>query len=228
MGTATKKLSYEWKYSDYLNPGFLCEIDRNAVQMIFELGSHDGTDTIRLQEAFGATIHAFECHPEMMAVAQKRCSRCPDIRLVQKAAWDHDGTIPFYPVIRTTGEGKVIDNIGASSCFRARTDYHRLYEQTQITVDATRIDTYWRQHRLPPVDMFCIDVQGAALHALEGCGEVLRQARYIIIEIEHRPIYHGQDLLPEVDAHLRTYGFRPIAEVTRDAWFNDYLYVNCA
>ncbi|HKK15868.1 MAG TPA: FkbM family methyltransferase [Gammaproteobacteria bacterium] len=223
-----KKLAYEWKYSDYLNPGFLSVIDRSSVHTIFELGSHDGVDTLKLREVYGATIHAFECHPELMTLARQRCSHCPDIFLVQKAAWDEDRTIPFYPVVRTTENRKVIDNIGASSCFQARTDYHRLYEQTRIMVDAVRIDTYWRQHRLPPVDMFCIDVQGAALHALKGCGEVLRQAGYIIIEIEHRPIYHGQDLFADVDAHLQAYGFRPVAEVARDAWFNDYLYVNNA
>lgn len=220
-----KKLPYRPEYGDYLNPGFLSEINRSDVRTILELGSHDGADTIKLQESFDSTIHAFECHPALMDLARQRCASHREIHLVQKAAWDLDGTIPFYPVVRTTESGKIIDNIGASSCFRARTDYHRLYEQTQITVEAARVDTYCRQYQLEKIDMLCMDVQGAALRALRGCGDILRQIRYIIVELEHRPIYHGQDLFAEVNRYLQEYGFRVVSEVTRDPWFNDYLYI---
>jgi FkbM family methyltransferase len=223
-----KKVPYRWEFSDYLNPDFLTEIDRSSIRTIVELGCHDGLDTMKLQETFQATVHAFECHPGLMAQARERCAARPEIHLVEKAAWDRDGTIPFYPVTCTTENGKIIDNIGASSCFPARTDYHRLYEQGQIQVESQRLDTYWREKQLAGLDLLCLDVQGAALHALQGLGSILSRVRYIIAEIEHRPIYQGQDLYPEVHHYLEAHGFRPVIEVTRDDWFSDYLYIGAS
>jgi FkbM family methyltransferase len=223
-----KKVPPRWEFSDYLNPDFLAEMDRDSIRTIVELGCHDGVDTIKLRDAFQATVHAFECHPELIDQARQRCASRPEIHLVEKAAWDQDGTIPFYPVICTTENGKVIDNIGASSCFPARTDYHRRYEQRQIQVECMRLDTYWRQQQLSGLDLLCLDVQGAALHALRGLGSILSQVRYIIAEIEHRPIYEGQDLYPEIHHYLEAHAFRPVVKVIRDDWFSDYLYVGAS
>src|SRR5690606_20785305 len=70
-----------------------------------------------------------------------------------------------------------------------------------------------------------LDIQGAALHALRGLGDRLKSVRYILAELETRPLYHDQDLFPEVCAHLAAHGFRAAAEVKRDAWFSDYLFI---
>jgi FkbM family methyltransferase len=212
-------------HSDYLQPAYLEELDAPSIRTIVELGCHDGADTLKLQEHFGAVVHAFECHPEAMERARQACAGNPSIHLVEKAAWDADTTIPFYPVIQTTQDGVPVENTNASSCFQARDDYHRLYTQSRIDVRAGRLEDYCRQHQLNRIDLLCMDVQGAALRVLRGWGRHLSRVRFIVVEIEHRPIYRDQDLLPEVDAHLRGFGFRPRIRIERDAWFSDYLYV---
>jgi hypothetical protein len=70
-----------------------------------------------------------------------------------------------------------------------------------------------------------MDLQGAELHALRGLGDAISGVKYIISEIERKPIYYGQDLLPEVDDYLRERGFTQAVEVHRDDWFSDYLYL---
>lgn len=216
---------HDHRFSDYLHPAFLEAMDAASIRTIVELGCHDATDTLKLQRQFGAEVHAFECHPEAMARARRACAGHPSIRLVEKAAWDTKGAIPFYPVIHTTENGTPVENTNASSCFRARDDYRRLYTQSAIEVEALRLEDYCREQALSRIDLLCMDVQGAALHVFCGWGKGLLQVRYIIVEIEHRPIYHGQDLFPEIDAHLRARGFRPEVKVERDAWFSDYLYI---
>lgn len=197
------------------------------MRTVFELGCHDGVDTLKLAEAFPASVHAFECHPQMAAAARARCAAHPRIRIVERAVWDADGRIPFYPVVRTLeDDGREIQNPGASSCFRARDDYRRRYEQSETEVACTRLDTYCREQGLEGADLVCMDVQGAALHVLRGLGDCLGRTRYLIAELEHRPLYHGQDLLPQVDDFLLRAGFRQVVRVLRDDWFSDYFYVN--
>lgn len=223
-----KTFRYDWRRSNYLNRGLLAFIERTSVRSMLELGAHDGKDTIELSKYFDADIHAFECHPEMIPLACERCRGRPLVRLVEKAVWDADTRIPFYPVVRPTQNGRPIDNPGASSCFLARDDYHQRYEQSVIEVEALRLDGYCATHRLSQIDLICMDVQGAALHALRGLGDGLRNVRYIIAALERRPLYHGPTLYPEVADHLAEHGFRPVAEVLRDDWFSDFLFINHA
>jgi len=220
-----KVSSYDPRQSDYLNRVFLAEIDRGAVLTILELGAHDGRDTLELYERFRAEIHAFECHPDLIRDLRERLRPFNSIHLVERAVWDSNGRIPFYPVIRTVKDGEEISNRGASSCFLAREDYHQSYEQAATEVDSIRLDSYCAEHEIDRIDLLCMDVQGAALHALRGMGHYLRKVRYLIAEIEKRPLYHGQDLYPEVKAYLESYGFLEVAEVRRDAWFSDFMFV---
>lgn len=224
-----KTFAHDWNHSDYLNPKLVRLIDSSSVRTVFELGAHDARDTVALAEKFAADIHAFECHPDMLPLARERIRAHPAadrIRLVEKAVWDAETRIPFYPVVRATAsDGTELENPGASSCFRARDDYHRRYEQSVTEVETLRLDAYCTAQNIHRIDLLCMDIQGAALHALRGLGEQLRKVRYIQAELENRPLYHGQDLFPEVRAYLAEHGFRCAAEVKRDAWFSDYLFI---
>jgi len=219
---------YRADCGDYLNPGFLRQIDCETVRIIFEVGCSDGTDTLRLAAAFPAEVHAFECNPHALVEARRRCAGANAVRLVEKAAWDADCTIPFFPVTAAVEKetGKVIKNPGASSCFEARPDYLSQYFQTEVMVEATRLDTYCARRGITSIDLLCMDVQGAELRVLKGLGTLLERVRYIITEIEVKPLYYGQALYPEVHGYLKASGFRQAAEVYRDQWFSDYLYIN--
>ena len=84
-------------------------------------------------------------------------------------------------------------------------------------VKAIRIDTYCAQHGIKSIDLLCMDVQGAELRVLKGLGSVLERVRYIITEIEIKPLYYGQALYPEVHGYLKASGFRQAAELSANA-----------
>lgn len=210
---------------DYLQPAFLRALRREKVESIFEFGCGDGEDTLRLRGHFGAVVHAFECNPFMLPLLRSRLAGKPGIRLVERAVWDEDGRIPFYPVIRTVQAGRVVVNPGASSCFRTVTGYHQEYAQTEVTVEAIRLETYCDREGVRPPDLLCIDLQGAALRALRGLGRHLDGVRAMIIEIEHREVFIGEDLYPVVDAFLQRAGFRQAVVIEHDGWYNNYLYL---
>jgi FkbM family methyltransferase len=53
-----------------------------------------------------------------------------------------------------------------------------------------------------------IDVQGAELDVLRGCGELLERFRYVYVELSFVVLYVGQALADEVIAYLAGRGFR--------------------
>lgn len=210
---------------DYLQPAFLHALRGQKVDSIFEFGCGDGEDTIRLRNHFGAVVHAFECNPLMLPVVRARLAGEPGVRLIERAVWDEDGRISFYPVVHTVWDGRIVSNPGASSCFRAVSGYHQEYEQTEVTVEATRLETYCDREGIPAPDLLCVDAQGAALRALRGLGRYLDAVRAIIVEIEHREVFVGEDLYPAVDDFLQRAGFHQAVVIEHDGWYNNYLYL---
>ncbi len=210
---------------DYLHPAFAKHLLPKTIRTIFQLGCEDATDTIVLRDTFNAHVHAFECNPDMLPKTRLTLSGQSRITLVERAVWDSEGEIRFYPVTRTIdSRGREITNWGASSCFRARPDYHRQYEQKHVFVQAIRLDNYCQSQGIREIDLLCMDVQGAELRALRGLGKLISQVRSIVSEIERRPIYYDQDLYPEVDSYLLAASFHQVVEVYRDRWFSDFLY----
>jgi 2-O-methyltransferase len=209
---------------DYLQPPFLRALRGCPVRSIFEFGCGDGEDTLRLRDRFGAIVHAFECNPVMLPGLRATLDGQRGVHLVERAVWDADGPIPFYPVVHTVWDGRVVSNPGASSCFRAVNGYHQEYTQTEVLVEAIRLDTYCDRAALRGPDLLCIDAQGAALRALRGLGRYVEDVRAIIIEIEHREVFVGEDLYPAVDSFLRDAGFQQTVVIEHDGWYNNYLY----
>jgi FkbM family methyltransferase len=212
-----------WDVGDYCHPGFLRHIDRSSVHTIVEAGCADGTDTHRLIRQFPGIVHAFEANPDVLIETRRNCAGEPRIKLVEKAVWDTNRTIPFFPVV-SADDHNTGTNPGASSCFQARPEYIGRYVQKCVTVESIRLDTYCSSQEITSIDLLCLDVQGAALHALKGLGDLIEHVQHVIVEIEVRRIYYGQALYPEVHAYLKSKGFRQAAEVVRGGWFSDYLY----
>ncbi len=216
-------------YCDYLQPVFLEHLEGRDFRSIFELGSRDGRDAVALHHRFGAHVHAFECNPYALELCRESLAREPGVTLVPLAVWNRSERITFFPVVETLiefegGESLTPTRIGASSCFEADPSYHERYVQSRIEVEAVRIDDYRRDHGLGPVDLVCLDLQGAALQALQGMPETLQSCDFVLAELERRPLYLGQALLPEVSDFLARFGFERVAAVERDKWFGDYLF----
>jgi len=77
-----------------------------------------------------------------------------------------------------------------------------------ISVNATTLDAWAKENRIEEVDYIKIDTQGSELEILQGGKNLLGTVRCIDIEVEFNPIYEGQSLFFEVDAHLRANGFQ--------------------
>ncbi len=203
----------------YLHPSVLTYIDKKQVSSIFEIGSRDALDAIRLSLFYKRHVYAFECNPECLVLCKLNAEQTPNVTLVDKALWDGDGEIDFYPILNR--EGKIHDP-GSSSCFQLLSKHHEHYSQAKISVPAIRLDQWMNENNLKSVDLICMSVQGASLKVLQGMGKLIKKTKYIITRCEVENLYEGECLLPELSAFLKENGFE---KVPTDLPF-DYMFVN--
>lgn len=106
----------------------------------------------------------------------------------------------------------ITNSVMTSSLYEPNTELLRNFpgiEQLTRVVKTLDVQTR-RLDDIPEVercDYLKLDVQGAELDVLRGADRLLAQAAVVQCEVEFVPMYKGQPLFAEVDAHLRSRGF---------------------
>lgn len=94
-------------------------------------------------------------------------------------------------------------------------DPHQIYEAVEyetVTVDATTLDGYVNDSQFGLDDFSAwIDVEGALKTVLAGAQKTLARTRSLMIEVEEKPHWGGQWVAKDVEEHLISLGFFPIA-----------------
>jgi len=154
-------------------------IDRDAIQVAYDIGTRDMMQAIEICETYPqAHVHAFECNPQFLPECRTRESS--RITLHEVCAHNFTGETTFHRI--------TVDNPGASSIFfpehtiLGRDHKHQV---APVTVPCVRIDSM----QLPQPDVLWMDVQGAELVVLEGMGEMLDKVKVIATEVETAPVY---------------------------------------
>jgi FkbM family methyltransferase len=159
---------------------FVNHINKNKINIIFELGSRDLIDSIKLVDYFdNSSIYAFECNPDCLNECNKRLNELDEeykkkINLIDKAVSIVDGYINFYPI-----DLSKYNNMGSSSLlkidFSSRDkndpDYNLKNIQKEILIEGIRLDTFINKNNINNIDLLCIDLQGYELNALKSLGD---------------------------------------------------------
>lgn len=190
----------------------------NKPNIIFELGSRDLVDAIRMLNHFDCTIYSFECNPDCLQECKKNLSLLEDkkkqIILVDKAVSMTNGLVTFYPF-----DLQKYNNMGASSMlkidFSTRNtndpDYNRANPQKEIHVDGTRLDTFMDSNQIEKIDLLCIDLQGYELNAIKSLGNHIKNVKYIITECSIQSTYTEGSTFEELNAYLSNQNFKYVS-----------------
>jgi FkbM family methyltransferase len=200
----------------YLDNIFVNNIDKNKINTIFELGSRDLLDAIKLFNYYNCKIYSFECNPDCLVECNKNLLESNDtikknIQLIDKAVSITNNDIFFYPFDLTK-----YDNMGSSSLlkitFKNRNiddpDYNKENPQTEITVKGIRLDTFMFNNNISNIDLLCIDLQGYELNALKSLDNNLYNVKYIIVECSISNTYIGGCSFVELNDYLTKYNFK--------------------
>tara|TARA_S200000501_G_scaffold378810_1_gene443877 strand:+ start:3413 stop:4117 length:705 start_codon:yes stop_codon:yes gene_type:complete len=197
----------------YCEKKYIDLIDINEIDTVFECGSRDGLDAIRIDMVYAPkNIYVFEPNPE-------GAKQCRDnlqtygkdhIKFFDVAVSNTDGIVDFYPSTE--------ENIGASSMFeynsRAngwdgyKTNCFKSTQKDKISVTSIRIDTFMKENNIDSIDLLCMDVQEAELLVLEGMGEHLNNVKYIILEVSGEGYYHNGARYDDIKNLLHSRGFK--------------------
>ena len=134
---------------NYLEEIFKNNIDKNKVKTVFELGSRDLIDAIKLQQYFNCNVYSFECNPDCLTICKTNYDKLNEItkksiNFIDFAVSTIDGYIKFYPF-----DLNKYNNMGASSCLKidfsnrskCDADYNRPNPQKEIIEPCVRLDT---------------------------------------------------------------------------------------
>ena len=145
---------------------------------ILDCGANIGVSVIYLKRAYpDSEIVAFEADPQIYKVLTDNLNRnnLLDVRAINKAVWDSDGTLEFWAEGGEAGRVARQDNT----------------ERT-IKVDSVRLASFLDRR----VDFLKIDIEGAETCVLRDCRDELKRVENIFVE------YHSFASEPQTIAEL--------------------------
>jgi FkbM family methyltransferase len=133
--------------------------------VIYDIGANEGSWTRDMKKVFPtARYEEFEANTQ-----HKR----PGLHIALLTDVEKEAT--FYKLPGTAG------NTGASM-YLETSDYYRHGNYIEEKLPGIPLDTYVRQHNLPPPDFVKLDVQGAELEILRGAERLLTNVKYAVLE----------------------------------------------
>lgn len=200
---------------NYLENIFKQNIDKNKVNIIFELGSRDLIDSIKLHEYFNCKVYAFECNPDCLNICKLNYNNLDEITkesiiLIESAISLDNGYVKFFSF-----DLDKYNNMGASSLLKidftkrnnTDPDYNKPNPQKEIIVPSIRLDTYLINTNIENIDLLCIDLQGYELNALTSLGDNIKNVKYIITETCINSTYDNGSTFDELYDYLKKFNF---------------------
>lgn len=102
--------------------------------------------------------------------------------------------------------------LGGNSYYRENPQFspasEKIYDADHMSHRHTsRIDTVAKKNNLPLPDLIKIDVQGAELDILVGMGDILKNVKHLIVELQHVEYNIGAKQVIESLPIIESYGF---------------------
>lgn len=184
----------------------LNHLNKDKIDIIAEIGSRDGLDSIFLNNYFNPSIsYVFEADPSLIYLIEKNLetnSADSKYHVFNLALSDEEKTGKFKAV-----DQEKYDNHGVGSFFdinfdnrdTSDDDFQRGSVQKEIDVEIQRYDNL----KLKAPDLIAMDVQGAELKVLKGFGKDISNTYAIILETCISDNYIGGSKLLEIYNFLK-------------------------
>ena len=207
-------------YTTFLGSKDLYRILADLPMTCLDIGARGGFTADLLPLARSVDAVGFEPDPEECERLNRRAATDKgtwrSLRFIPTALGDTDGTGTLH-LYRQRGCSSLLQadaRLAESFC---RGDYYEL--EDTLDMPLMPLDKAASAFGFRDAVYMKIDVQGAELNVFRSGPELLAKNLLVIrIEVSFIPIYHGQPLFGDIDAHLRTYGFMPMAFLELHHW----------
>lgn len=183
-----------------MNPDLVHKLIDNLLinnSVILEIGSADGTDTLKLMKK--GKVYAFEPDPRNIEIMKKI-----DVPLFEGVVSDIDGEIEF----NLSRNERDPDALSLSGSIMKPKKHLEIWDwisfKEKIKVKSITLDTFCKD--IPNIDLIWCDAQGAEEKIIKGAIETLKKTKYFLTEYSNDEQYEGQpdlnkliELLPDFE-----------------------------
>lgn len=178
-----------------------------TIEGVIHAGANDGEEVYSYQQLGIENILCFE--PLTSAWLNFHRDH-PGVPCVMVALSDHDG---YAKLKIAAGDGKGSTLLSPN---RDNPEVKANWTQGQAEITGTdevrliRLDGYFSvplRHKVEDYDCLVLDTQGNEWDVLHGCGDLLKQFKFLSVELSAVPVYHGEHPGQEVIDWLVGQGF---------------------
>jgi len=195
--------------------------------LIFDIGSLDGTDGIRIKNLLpNSKVVSFEANSlNFKKMQDNPVFHDRNILIINKAVSDFDGELDFYEEEKFIKKDGKDNRHGGVSSTRVRID-NISKGHKRVRVQAIRADSFVLDlPNLPKRIALWIDVEGGAYEVLNGLHKVKDLVSFIHVEVETEQVWKNQKTKNEILLLLEREGFVTIAR-SRKLLQHDIVLVN--
>jgi FkbM family methyltransferase len=183
---------------------FFRQFPSGPFRTVLDIGAYHGEFTDRmLRHHEVERVFLFEPFADSVAFLQKLYQAEPRCEVLPYALSDQSGSTNLQVLNHADSSSLLAPSGSAGELL------HRPFHAVQTTqIETRRLDELPALQGIEVFDIAKIDVQGAELKVLQGCGKLLDRIQSIYIEVNFVSLYEGGAVFCETHAFLEEAGFK--------------------
>ena len=184
---------------------------------VLHVGANIGEEAEAYDKAGIKKVIWIEANPVIFEVLKENIKKYEGHTAFNYCVSDVDDKEVTFHISNNAGQSSSFLELGTHARNHPNVKYVRDIQLKTKRIDSMGLD-------LSGVDYLSMDIQGAELLALKGMGELIRQFKWLYLEVNKEYVYKGNGLVGEIDQYVRQFGFFGIAEHYTSARWGDRLY----
>jgi FkbM family methyltransferase len=178
----------------------LLELVKDDVKSVYDVGANQGDWTLLASTILPhASINAFEPLQQYQAIFESKHTGNPKITLHKVGVGSENKEAVMNVASHSSSFLEIGENITKVFPSQVKTG--------EETVQMIRLDDYVSKNSLPQPDLIKLDVEGFELEVLKGALDLLKNTKYLILEVSFIERHIGQPLFHDLVTYLAEHNF---------------------
>lgn len=174
---------------------------------VLHVGANVGEEAPVYDEMGIPFVMWVEANPEIFEQLKTNVAKYQDHHTTNECIGDTDGEEVLFHVSNNGSQSSSILELGTH-----KTAHPEVHYVKDIPMKTKRLDRIFavQPDGSFPYDFLNIDLQGAELKALRGMGELIRQFKWVYLEVNQAELYIGCPHVNDLDLFLNAFGFKRV------------------
>jgi FkbM family methyltransferase len=179
---------------------------------IVHVGGNRGEEASQYDAAGIKKVIWFEADPEVFVKLEETLKKYPSQKGYNYCISDQDGKESPFHIANNGGQSSSLLQLGTHKKQHPEVHYVKDINVVTRRIDALDID-------FSDCDYLSADTQGSEMLVLKGMGDMIRQFKWVYLEINKAAVYVDCPHVNDLDSYLNKHGFR---RVFTAQWIGDW------